>query len=161
MNVKNLVLGVGIFILYLLVLNYGFRVFIGQPQWDDYCAVESPRTLPVEKGEQGIEDVETYYEECRKDYDVVRKDYAGWVFSISLIVGILTLILGHFAISVEPVGSSLLASGIGAIVFGTLENWNYLDDVWRFILLVLAFVLLVWVAYKSNSKKGLFGIFGR
>ena len=159
MNVKNLILGIGIFILYLLVLNYGFRVFIGQPEWDDFCSVGGERVLPVpvEKGEVIVENGD--YQICRDNFESARKSYAGKVFLVSLIVGILTLILGHFIINVEPVGSALLACGIGAIVFGTMNNWSYLEEVWRFVLLVLAFVLVVWVAYRSNSKKGLLGIF--
>ena len=153
MNVKNLVLGVGIFILYLLVLNYGFRVFIGVPEWSDYCIdSEIPKLADGNVRSDVIRDAS-----CDEDYRNAREVYTGKVFLISLIVGIFTLIIGHFAISVEPVGSALLASGIGAIVFGTLENWSFLDEVWRFVLLVLAFVLVVWFAYRSNSKKGLFG----
>jgi hypothetical protein len=153
MNVKNLVLGVGIFILYLLVLNYGFRVFIGAPDWDDFCSIDESRALA-----EGVPEKADVNKGCNDDYRAAREVYTGKIFLISLIVGIFTLIIGHFAVSVEPVGSALLASGIGAIVFGTLENWSFLDEVWRFVLLVLAFVLVVWFAYRSNSKKGLFGI---
>ena len=37
MNVRNLVLGVGIFVVYLLVLNYGIEAFYPSPQYENYC----------------------------------------------------------------------------------------------------------------------------
>src|SRR3989338_7347720 len=37
MNVKNLVLGIGIFIVYLLMLNYGIEAFYPSPKYEDFC----------------------------------------------------------------------------------------------------------------------------
>src|SRR3989344_5879035 len=36
-NVKNLVLGIGIFVVYLLMLNYGIEAFYPSPQYNDFC----------------------------------------------------------------------------------------------------------------------------
>jgi hypothetical protein len=50
------------------------------------------------------------------------------------------------------VGSALLAGGVGAIFIGVVSRWGALNDIWRFILLVLAFVLLVWLAVQANRE---------
>ncbi|MAE49893.1 hypothetical protein CMI48_03630, partial [Candidatus Pacearchaeota archaeon] len=63
-----------------------------------------------------------------------------------------TLLVGYGFGKVEPVGSALLAGGIGAIFIGVVSRWDALNDVWRFILLVLALVLLVWLAVQVNRE---------
>ncbi len=93
---------------------------------------------------------------CQRDYDSARQAYNKVVFVIALIVGIIVLLIGYAKLSIEPVGSSLMASGIGAIVYGTIINWENLGNLWRFFLLLIAFLLLVWIALKLNTenKKG-------
>src|SRR3989344_4002450 len=54
MNVKNLILGIGIFIVYLLVLNYGIEAFYPSPQYEEICTTHGyyldPNTKPVSAG---------------------------------------------------------------------------------------------------------------
>ncbi len=151
MKVINLILGIGIFLVYLLALNYGMKVFVGEPQWDEYCKGEETYPIPVEKNGSFV--VADPYEDCRKEFDAAQEKYANSVFLISLIVGLITLVIGYFAAGFELIGGSLLASGVGAIVFGTISNWMYLKDVWRFVLLLLALALLIFFAYRLNTKK--------
>lgn len=87
---------------------------------------------------------------CTKEYTEAMKEYNKQVFVISLVVGILVLLTGWLVLSVEPVGSALMASGIGAIVYGTIINWDNLGNVGRFLLLLFAFVLLILIAYRLN-----------
>lgn len=88
---------------------------------------------------------------CQRDYEVERKAYERNLFVISLVVGIITLFLGYGILSVEPVGSSLMASGIGAIFYGSIRNWGNLNDIWRFLLLFVSLVLLIWIALRLNK----------
>jgi len=150
MKIVNLVLGIGIFIIYLLTLNYGIMVFVGEPQYEDFCG-ETDIPVPVSVDRDDIKPVER--QECFKEYDAAREVYAGKVFLISLIVGLLTLVIGYYVTKMEVLGGSLLASGIGAIVFGTLNNWMYLEDIWRFLLLLLALALLIYFTYRYNTRK--------
>ena len=72
------------------------------------------------------------------------------------------MFIGYGVLSIEPVGSALMASGIGALFYGSVRNWENLSDVWRFLLLLVPLILLVWFALRLNSqkKKGFFG-FGK
>ena len=81
------------------------------------------------------------------------KGHSRTTFYIALIVGIITLLAGYFALKVEPIGSSVMASGVGALLYGSMGNWAYLSDIWRFLLLVLALALLIWIALRVNRKK--------
>ena len=187
MNVKNLVLGIGIFIVYLLVLNYGIEAFYPSPQYENYCTNQNyyyPGSYPIKEIGTGQVNctvaptpqqqnvcsssggnlvADTYdnigcpatfkCDTCNKDFNDAQKSHSKVIFYIALIVGILTLIVGYTVLSVEPVGSALMASGIGALVYGSIRNWQNLSNIWKFLLLLVSLVLLVWITLRLNSKK--------
>lgn len=183
-NVKNLVLGIGIIIVFGLALWQGIEAFYPSPNWEKYCGAPE-KNIPVytetqctdsrgrwtpydviamQKGlAQGNTNITGYcdmYYQCQKDYDAAMDSHSKAVFLISLIIGIITLIVGFSILSIEPVGSALMASGIWAIFWGTAINWRNISSIWRFLLLLLALILLVWITLKLNKareeKKGFF-----
>ncbi len=194
-SVKNLILGIGIFIVYLLMLGYGIEAFYPSPKYEDFCSSgRFTGPYPVKAYDYGtgtnctfsknLQDAqdECYadggqpifeYDNsgctvaikecdyCNKEFNDANKQYSKIVFIISLIAGVITLITGFAILSVEPVGSALMASGVGAIVYGSIRNWQNLSDVWRFLLLLASLVLLIWIALRINKeKKGFLQKFG-
>lgn len=182
MRVKNLVLGVGIFIVYLLMLGYGIEAFYPSPQYDDYCPqtrflqerpfnASAVCTLPPSvdaqedacylDGGQPVYDYDTngciiglkLCDFCYKEFNDAQESYSRVLFFITLIAGIITIIVGYTLLSTEPVGSALMASGVGALVYGSIRNWSNLSDVWRFLLLAVVLVLLIWIALRFNKKQ--------
>ncbi len=89
---------------------------------------------------------------CNKNFEDARRPHDKTVFIIALIIGIITLLIGYGILSVDPVSSALIASGIGAIFYGSTRNWDNLSDIWRFLLLLLALVFLIWITLKINKK---------
>ena len=181
MNVKNLVLGLGIFIVFMFLLHNGIRAFYPSPEYDSFCKAGSfyePIAKPITGGQEcaflrGLQEQEQVcylqegrpiynYDEkgcavsvkecnlCEKEYNSARDEYNKKIFIIALVIGIIILLIGYTKLSVEPVGSSLMASGIGGIVYGTIVNWENLGSLGRFLLLLLAFLVLVWIALKLN-----------
>jgi hypothetical protein len=185
MNVKNLVLGIGIFIVFMLMLGYGIEAFYASPKYEDFCKPNIGSSYPIkaydysgvnctfnkalqEKADLCIQDsgISVYeYDDsgctisikecdyCQKYFDDANKDYSKVVFIISLIVGLVALFVGYRYLSFEPVGSALMASGIGSIFYGSMRNWQNLSDFLRFILLVIALVFLIWIAIKINKNR--------
>lgn len=177
-NMKNFVLGIGILVVFALVLWQGIETFHPSPQWDEYCSeARVPKLVPNESG-QIVEDTQEtcqenggkwmngycdYYAECQENYDNARDDYSKFVFIVSLIVAILALIVGYAVLNVEPVGSALMASGIWSIFWGTAINWRNFTEIWRFALLLIALILLIWIAYRLNTtgnRKGFWAKLG-
>ena len=186
-NVKNIVLGIGIFVVYMLMLGYGIEAFYPSPKYEDFCsAYEFGGRYPVKAYDYGVAENCTFSRElqglqdqcyvdggqpifeydddgcttslrecnfCNKEFNDADKSYTKIVFLIALIAGIVTLIVGYAILSVEPVGSALMASGVGAIFYGSVRNWQNLSDVWRFLLLLIALILLIWIAYRLNVSK--------
>ena len=183
-SVKNLILGIGIFIVYLLMLGYGIEAFYPSPKYEDFCSFEGGR-YPVKAYDytggnctfsKSLQDAQDQcyadggqpvfeYDNngctaaikecdyCNKEFNDANKAYSKIVFVISLIAGVITLIVGFAILSVEPVGSALMASGVGAIVYGSIRNWQNLSDIWRFLLLLASLVLLIWIALRINKEK--------
>ncbi len=192
-NIKNLILGIGIFVVYLLMLAYGIEAFYPSPKYEDFCKTYESGRYPVKAYDPGFANNCTFSRElqeaqdqcyrdggtpifeyddngctvtvrecdyCNKEFNEANNVYTKIVFIISIIVGIITLVFGYGIFSVEPVGSALMASGVGAIFYGSVRNWQNLSDVLRFLLLLIALILLVWIALRLNKEKKM-GFFAR
>jgi len=182
MGMKNVVLGIGIFIVFMFLLHNGIRAFYDAPQYEKFCNnsytpyIDKPYIITtncsygreLQEQERACynqrgQPVYDYYENgcmkgvsfcdfCQRDFDDAMKEYNRNVFVIALIIGIIVLLVGFFILSIEPVGSSLMASGIGAIVYGTIINWENLGNIGRFLLLLLALIILIWIAVRINKR---------
>jgi len=166
----------------LIILDIGF---FPEPQYEDFCGNrEVPRSFaregPIDCGfsqelrnkEQSCWDikgefryeydgdgcpVDGYCDECRISYDEARDNYSRNVFFVSMIIAVVTFVVGFSVLSVEPVGSALLASGVWAVFFGTVINWRNFSNAVRFVLLMVVLVVLIWITLRLNSsKKGKF-----
>jgi hypothetical protein len=162
MKIKNLILGVGIVVVFALVLWQGIQAFYPSPQWEDFCGAIRLPVKPAEPFNQttceeknGIwkQDYCDFYTYCQEDYETKRNYHAQIAFFISLIVALLAIILGFTFLKIEPVGSALLASGVWAIFYGTVINWSNFTTVIRFVLLLVALILLIWIAIRLNKPK--------
>lgn len=185
MNIKNIILGIGIIVVFALTLGYGIEAFYSSPDYNDYCGdvvvpqtfdskgdfvavtqeqcestegaewrgYDSPRPVKLESGmisETGYCD---YYATCQQEYEDARDNYSWRVFIISLIVGIIAIGIGVTFLQIEPVGSALIGSGIWAFFYGGVINWRNFGEIWRFVLLAIVLVILIWFAIALNRKE--------
>ena len=185
MRVKNLILGIGIVVVYALMLWQGIEAFYPSPKYDDFCKnnIRGPYPEKVFPGgvqnctysKQLQEQMDQCYADkgqpvfeyddygcsislkecdyCQRDFEEAQKNYSKVIFIIALIAGIITLIIGYAILSVEPVGSALIGSGIWAIFYGAVWNWRNFSNIWRFLLLLVALVLLIWIALRLNKGR--------
>lgn len=179
-NVKNIVLGIGIIVVFGLALWQGIEAFYASPQYEDFCNSAKYAGPIVYAKEQcnfstGLErEQQNCYtnrgqpvfeyngngcpislkecDMCNKEFENAQDKHSKAVFIISIIVGIIALIVGYGILSIEPVGSALMGGGVWAIFWGTAINWRNLGSLWRFGLLFLALVLLIWIAVRLNKR---------
>lgn len=178
MKFKNFILGLGIFIVFALSLFQGLETFYPTPQWDDFCtvhagpigigkAVDCPNIPALQtkaeqcwasKGEFVYEydsngcAIEGYCDGCRIDYEEALDEHSKYVFIISIVIGIIAFVAGMVLLKTEPVGSALMASGIWSVFYGVVKNWRNFTDSWRFLLLFVLLIVLIWVALRFNKK---------
>ncbi len=178
--VKNIVLGIGIVIVFALVLWQGIEAFYPAPRWENLCTQQefTPRLIKPEVSCQSPTELQQQeqqcynqkgqpiydYDEngcpinvkecdfCQREFEKAELRHAKIVFVISLIAGILALIIGYAILSVEPVGSALMGSAVWAIFYGSIVNWRNFSDIWRFALLFAVLVLLIWIALRLNKR---------
>lgn len=195
MNVKNLVLGIGIIIIYALALWQGIEAFYPSPQYDKFCTAgrfeanyfpakplpngepscNFSRNLQEEQNKCYAEKGQPIYEYddkgcaisikdcdyCQRELEEAQDVYSTRIFIIALIIGIITLIVGYRLASVEPVGTALIGSGVWAIFYGAAINWRNFSNIWRFLLLLVALVVIIYLAMRLNREKEKKGFWGR
>lgn len=191
MKIKNFVLGIGIVVVYALMLWQGIETFYPEPKYEDFCDVNiGPRSFPEiaqtncvfppnleakqnacykAKGEFRYEYdekgciIDGYCDECSIFFNEASDKYSRNIFIISLITGFITFIIGFAILKIEPVGSALIGSGIWAIFYGTVRNWRNFGAGIRFALLFVVLIILIWLAIRLNKtrKERPFGLWAR
>lgn len=167
---KNLALGIGIVVIFALLLWQGIETFYSTPQYNDFCGeyrtaefITSPERCfdiggnwsyfsePLkDSNSTGYCDVDYT---CRNNYESALDSHSKIVFIIALVIGLIAIGVGYFVLSVEPIGSSLIGSGVWAIFWGSLMNWRNFSSIWRFLLLLIAFIFVVYLTFRLNNKR--------
>lgn len=171
-NLKNLALGIGIIVVFALLLWQGIEAFYPSPNWEDYCGdkeipgkiIEDKNSCEINGGRWTPQEIrcvtepcpqgycDLYYQ-CNLDLQEDQESHSQVVFIISLIAAVVVIIVGYSFLKTEPVGSALIGSGVWAIFWGSAINWRNFSNIWRFLLLLIAFIAIVWITHRLNSKK--------
>ena len=85
------------------------------------------------------------------NYSDALDSYAGKLFLVALILGVVVLFAGVFYLSKEPVGSSLIASAIFTVFYGVVRNWRNFGTSWRFLLLFVLLIILIWISLGLDN----------
>jgi hypothetical protein len=169
MNLKNIILGIGIIIVFGLLLWQGIETFHPSPQYEDYCGLRLDKRIPMINQETCEElggrwnshdyplpetNITGYCDEdftCRQQFEDAQKLHSQVAFYVSLIAGLIVLILGITILHMEPVGSALIGSGIWALFWGSAINWRNFTSGIRFTLLLVAFIFIIYVTLRLNG----------
>jgi hypothetical protein len=174
MNIKNLVLGIAIFILTVSVGVYGISTLYGKgPEYNDFCRniiteknctdlggvwtnnsyVGSPgvKSVPMEGGYCNYD-----YTKCQKEYDDAQRIHARKIFFVALPLGIIVIAIGALGFGLMSVGSGLMFGGVGLIIYGVGSVWNYADDLLKFIISLIGLIVVIALAYYANNRWNFF-----
>ncbi len=67
--------------------------------------------------------------------------------------GVIIIIISIFIpAEIAIVGISLAIGGVFVLIRSTFSYWNYFSDIWKFGILIIAFIALVLVAIKKLRK---------
>ena len=180
-QLKNLILGIAIALLFAFTVGYGINAFYPSPQYDDFCkSAEFSRPVKIDVGAVYRNCTDTYYlydqcyqqnlfpipsynengcvvsiecSTCQKDYDASQASYSRKVFIIAGIAGIIAIITGALIPFAVPISSGLMGGGLLSILYGNIVQWRNFDNVMRFIILFAWLVIVLGLAYWINKRK--------
>lgn len=170
-NIKNILLGIAIFILTMFVGIYGISTLYEKaPQYDDYCppiinqsqcvsaegtwvdnsgiVVDAGRPVkPIEAGYCQYD-----YTKCQKEFDSANEKYHKKVFIVAIPLGVIIIVLGALVFGLETVGAGLMAGGVGIIIYGVGGYWQYTKDWMKFSISLVGLIIVIWLAYYANKR---------
>jgi len=150
MLAKKIALGFGIAIILPMLIHYGVSTFTPRPSWRDY---QVDNYYQEHKNASDLE--KTKLEAQRKElYEKRRIDeqrFQRHLFFVAVPIGIAAIIIGSI-IAIQAVGTGLMFGGIFTLADGYICYWSELPDFMRFISLLVAFVVLIFIGYRKLAK---------
>jgi len=150
MLAKKIALGFGIAVILPILVYYGVSTFSPAPKWADrydrYSYQKYQNATPVERAKIEREDLSREQQWKQKEKIFQRR-----LFFVTVPVGIACIIIGA-VLSLQALGTGLMFGGIFCITEGYVCYWSELPDSMRFMSLLAAFIVLVFVGYKKLAK---------
>jgi hypothetical protein len=145
---KKIALAFGIAVIFPWLVHYGVSTFWPQPKWEDYMVQGGydPAASRPEREQRQAE--QRKLQDSKKAADKV---FAVHLFAIAAPLGLAAILCGAF-LRVQSVGTGLMFGGIFSVCDGYVNYWRELPDALRFVSLLAAFIVLVWVGYKKLEK---------
>ena len=152
MLAKKFGFGFGIAIILPMLIHYGVSTFTPSPKWEDYndanYYTKYQQAAPGEKKQ-----LESQHNKKYESYRSHRKVFERNLFYVAAPLGIIAIVMGSLLV-VQAVGAGLIFGGIFTLVDGYCWYWSELQDWMRFLSLLIAFIVLVYMGYwKLQEKK--------
>jgi hypothetical protein len=151
MLAKKIALGFGIAIVLPMLIHYGVATFFPEPKPEDYRM--SPETIALRHGSPS--DQAKFEEEQRRTGDALEAAEAQFqrrLFAVAVPLGLVAVIIGTF-LRLPAIGTGLMFGGIVTVCDGYFNYWDHLSASFKFISLLAAFILLIFVGYRKLERK--------
>jgi len=150
MLAKKFALGFGIALIFPIMVHYGVSTFVPSPSWHDrYSGNYNQNYYNATLEEKAKLDQE------RKQLDIEwkakEKRFQRALFFVAVPLGIAAILVGSLA-AIQAVGTGLMFGGIFLLLDGYMIYWSELPDSMRFLSLLMAFIVLMWIGYRKIAK---------
>lgn len=150
MLARQIAIGFGVAIVFPLLVYYGVSTFSPEPKWNDFHEQVVYAPNPTR------DDVSARQE--KQKAETAAWTEANRVFSLRLLcvaapLGYLAILLGSLRVG-SGLGTGFMFGGIFAATIGYWFHWFYLEDWARFVPLLIAMAVLVFVAYRQFPGSG-------
>jgi uncharacterized membrane protein YphA (DoxX/SURF4 family) len=105
--------------------------------------VTPPSTAPAEERKAYNDE----QQRRQQAFAAAAKDFGRVLIIVSTIVGVAAILIGAY-FPIHAIGTGLIVGGIFAVGWGYWTYWPYLDDWIRFVSLLIAFAILLFVGYR-------------
>jgi len=149
MLAKKIALGIGLAIIFPMMIHYGVSTFFPEPKWSDYNVqgIYDPQATPEQKHQKQVEQ-----QQKQEQRRAATKQFQKHLFFVAIPLGLAAILCGAF-MRVQATGTGLMFGGIFSIGNGYFNYWSELADGLRFASLLAAFLVLLFVGYKKIEKK--------
>ncbi len=151
MIAKKIVVGFGISVLLPLLVYYAVATFCPKPKYEDYQIKHYYEKLE-RANEDEIINLEKERGELEKQYEEKEKIFEKNLFFVAIIMGLISIIIG-FKIKNYTIGTGLILGGIFTLIDGYYSYWYELEYWMKFISVLIAFPILIFVGHYQLSKK--------
>ncbi len=152
MLARQIAIAFGVAIVFPLLIYYGVSTFSPAPKWNDYH--EMVAYTPNQTRDEILARQE------KQKAETAAWTEANRVFSLRLLcvaapLGYIAIILGSLRVA-SGLRSGFMFGGIFAVTIGYWFHWSYVEDWLRFVSLLVALAVLVFVAYRQfpSAVKG-------
>jgi len=162
MDIKQKLLAVAIAIVLVAFIAVGIETFYKEPINKCYDELrpkafisncdflQEPNRTSCFIEQQKINEAQILEQEkCYKGFQPIENLYKRNVFIILTIIGVLTIILGLFLKEVSAVYLGLMIGGLINIIEGIIRYWAQMNEYFRFIILGILLIILIWISYKK------------
>lgn len=144
---KRIALGFGIAIIFPMMIHYGVSTFVPKPKYPGRDIMEIVKNIE-EKNAEKLRQRKAQRKSLQEQYEKDLKHFETCLFFVSVPLGIAAIILGAF-LPLRAIGAGLIFGGIFSVCDGFLNYWSELSNALRFISLLAALIVLVFVGYKK------------
>ncbi|MDD5006119.1 MAG: hypothetical protein PHS93_06430 [Candidatus Omnitrophica bacterium] len=151
MLVKKFALGFGIAVIFPLMIHYGVRTFSPLPLAQNYQIENYYKRFQSAPPEEKVR----LEKEKAQLENKERRDYRGFqrsLFFVAVPVGIAAIIIG-LIMPIHSVGTGFMFGGILTLIDGYVWYWFELQDWMRFLSLLVALIILIFVGHQKFSEK--------
>jgi hypothetical protein len=147
---REIAIGFGVAIVFPLLIYYGVSTLSHPPKWNDFhqAVPYNANATPEERAAlQEKQKAET------AAYTEAARVFSFRLLCVSAPLGYIAIIFGAFG-SASGLRTGLMFGGIFAVTNGYWWHWTYVDDWLRFVSLLVAMAVLIFVAYRQFPYTG-------
>ncbi len=150
MLAKKFALGFGIAIIFPIMVHYGVSTFVPSPKWQERYSgsyyQDYSNATPEVKAKLDRE-----RKQREGEWKAKEKRFQAALFVVAVPLGIAAILVGSLA-AIQAVGTGLMFGGIFLLLDGYANYWSELADSMRFLSLLLAFIVLLYIGYRKIAK---------
>jgi hypothetical protein len=151
MLAKKFALGFGIAVIFPMMIHYGVATFVHEPKWQEYHNAEDYGVSGLNMSQEEKKDLAARRKQSQATWKRDQKQFQRTLFSVAAPLGIVAIILGSL-ITIQAIGTGLMFGGIFSVLDGYFNYWSELPDGARFVSLLLAFIVLIYIGWRKMAR---------
>jgi hypothetical protein len=149
MLAKQIAIGLGIAVIFPLLVYHGVRTFYPPPVLSSVVVAERAEGQNAKERQAS----EQKRRDQERDHAAKTQAFTRVLAFVAAPLGIAAILGGAYLANVV-IGTGLILGGVITVAHGYWGYWNYAEDWLRFVALLVALIVLVFVGYFRIGSRG-------